>query len=183
MNLPLALLIPGLLLIALGAPLALCSAWAGAQLRAFPRSRTAEAFCFGGAALWFLIDVWHLSPSDHGEYHVPLCVAFGVLAVMVPRYAPDFLAVRGLAVLVLLGAMPLLMAGYMNFDAPRIYFQKALLYVCVALAIWLGAQPWRLRDFIGWLFTGGRARRCGCLLLIYGAGLCVIAGAPGTIAK
>jgi hypothetical protein len=179
MNLPLAILIPGMLLIALGLPLALGSAWARARLTAFPRSRTAAWVCFGGAAVWFLIGVWHLPVSDFGEYRLPIGVGFAALAVLAPRCAPDFLAVRGLSVLVLLGSMPLLLAGYMNFDAPQIYFQKALLYLGIALAIWLGAQPWRLRDFMAWLFRRGwRVRSCGCILLVYGLGLCAIAVVP-----
>ena len=92
------------------------------------------------------------------------------------RSVPDFLAVRGVAILVLLAAMPLLMAGYMNFDHRQIYFQKGLLYVGIALAIWVGAQPWRARDFLEWLFAReSRTRWVGGLLTAYGLLLAAIA--------
>ena len=36
-------------------------------------------------------------------------------------------------------------------------------------AIWLGAQPWRMRDFLSWLFARpGRARSFGGALAAYG---------------
>ncbi|HSY53669.1 MAG TPA: hypothetical protein VK785_04435 [Opitutaceae bacterium] len=176
MNLTLANLIPGVVLIALGAPLALASRWASASFIAFPRSRLASWICFGVSAVWFLDNIWHLSSADHGDYHVLLFCAFATVTVLAMRWAPDFLAVRGLCGLVLLGAMPLLMAGYMNYNRPLIYFQKSLVYVCIALAIWLAAQPWRLRDFLAWLFRRTvRSHACGCLLVAYGMLLCGLA--------
>ena len=92
------------------------------------------------------------------------------------RSVPDFLAVRGLCALVLMGAMPLLDAAYMQFDRPQRLFMVTLVYVALALAIWLGAQPWRLRDFLGWLFARpGRARSFGGVIAAYGLLLGVVA--------
>jgi hypothetical protein len=52
----------------------------------------------------------------------------------------------------------------------------SFVYVAIALAIWLGAQPWRLRDFLGWLFARpARSRGLGALFLAYGLVLCVAA--------
>ena len=82
---------------------------------------------------------------------------------------PDFLAVRGLSVLVLVGAMPLLDAAYMEYGHPQRLFMVTPVFVAIALAIWLGAQPWRLRDFFNWLFgQPHRARGFGGLLTGYG---------------
>jgi hypothetical protein len=82
---------------------------------------------------------------------------------------PDFLAVRGLCAIVLMGAMPLLDAGYMNYEYWQIYFYKVAVFVAIALAIWLAAQPWRMRDFITWLLARpSRARGLGAALSVYG---------------
>jgi hypothetical protein len=64
----------------------------------------------------------------------------------------------------------------MNYDRPQRLFMVGLVYACLTLAIWVGAQPWRLRDFLGWLFARpGRARMAGALLLGYGVLLAAVA--------
>ncbi|MGH7994846.1 MAG: hypothetical protein ACREFX_00685 [Opitutaceae bacterium] len=175
-----ATLIPGLILLALGTPLLVRSAGAIAALRAFPRSKSATYILFGGGAAWFLGQVWNLSTADFGKYHIPLFIGFALIAILAFRCVPDFLAVRGLAIVVLLGASPLLMASYLKFDVPglypRIYFQSILVYVAIGLAVWLGAQPWRLRDFLEWVFAReSRTRWAGGLLTAYGVLLAVLA--------
>ncbi len=175
MSLTLATLIPGLLLLALGLPLVLNHSGYAAALKAFPRSTTAAYVCFGAGAVWFLNAIWHLSPADFGDYHVLLFVGFAAVAVLSFKSVPDFLAVRGLCVLVLMGAMPLLDAAYMEAPQQR-KLMVAAVYVAIALAIWLGAQPYRMRDFNGWLFARpGRARAVGSVLAGYGLLLCGVA--------
>jgi hypothetical protein len=171
-----AILLPGLLLVAIGLPLALVRAGFVTALKGFPRSPTAANVLFGAGSIGFLYNVWHLSPADFGDYRVPLFIAFAAIAVIAFRCVPDFLAVRGLCILVLLAASPLLMAGYMNYDHPLIYFQKAFVYLCIVFAIWLGAQPWRMRDFLEWLFARPeRTRAVGGALAAYGLLLIVVA--------
>ena len=176
MSLTVATLIPGLILLALGVPLVLGHTGFAAILKAFPRSTTAAYVFFGSGAAWFLYMIWHLSPADFGDYRKLLFGAFAIIAVLSFKCVPDFLAVRGACVLMLMGAMPLLDAGYMNFDHWQINFYKVLVYVGITLAIWLGAQPWRLRDFLAWLFARpGRARGLGGALTGYGLLLSLVA--------
>ncbi|MBL9201050.1 MAG: hypothetical protein JNL39_11115 [Opitutaceae bacterium] len=176
MSLLVATLITGLLLIALGAPLLLNHAGYAAMLKAFPRSRAAAYVFFSAGAAWFLYEIWHLSPADFGDYRHWLFAGFLAVAVLSFKCVPDFLAVRGLCAIVLMGAMPLLMAGYMNFTHGRIVLYKIAIYLAIAAAIWLGAQPWRLRDFFAWLFAQpARARGVGGVLTGYGVLLAVVA--------
>jgi hypothetical protein len=176
MTLTLAILLPGLFLIALGGPLLLNHSGFTASLKALPRSTTAAAVFFGVGAAWFLWEVLHLSPADFGDYKGWLAIGFAVVAVLAFKCVPDFLAVRGLCILVLLAASPLLMAGYMVYDHWTIYFYKALVYVGIVLAIWLGASPYRFRDFLGWLLARpARTRSFGAALLGYGLLLTVVA--------
>ena len=176
MPLTLAILIPGLLLLATGLALVLQRDGVITALKRFPRSPAATTVFFGAASLWFLYKIWHLPSSDFGDYRVILFIAFAAIAAMAFKCAPDFLAVRGLCILVLLAASPLLMAGYMNYDHPLIYFQKGFVYLCIVLAIWLGAQPWRMRDFLEWLFArSGRARAFGGAIGLCGLLLTVVA--------
>lgn len=176
MSLTTATLIPGLILLVLGLPLLLNHSGFAAALKAFPRSVGAAYVFFGAGAAWFLYAIWHLSAADFGDYRVWLFVGFALVAMLSFKCVPDFLAVRGLCALVLMGALPLLEAGYMNFEHAQIYLYKALVYVAIALAIWLGAQPWRLRDFIGWVFVRPeRTRAVGGALAGYGLLLAVVA--------
>jgi hypothetical protein len=96
-------------------------------------------------------------------------VAFGALAVLAFVYAPDFLAVRGLCVLVLMASEPLLYAAYMEWQHPQRLLMVTAVYVALALALYLAAAPFRLRDFFEWLFKQpARARVIGGALLVYG---------------
>ena len=60
MSLNTATLVPGLLLILLGAPLLLNHSGYAAVLKAFPRSTAAAFLFFGVGAAWFLYAIWHL---------------------------------------------------------------------------------------------------------------------------
>lgn len=169
MSLTLATLIPGLLLILLGVPLLLNHTGYAAMLKAFPRSTAAAYLFFGVGAAWFLHAIWHLSPADFGEYRKYLFIGFLAVAFLSFKCVPDFLAVRGLATIILMGAMPLLDAAYMEYEKPQRLLMVTLVYVALSAAIWLGAQPWRLRDFLTWMFAQpGRARGLGGALTAYG---------------
>jgi hypothetical protein len=176
MSLLLATLLPGLVLLALGLPLLLNHSGFAAVLKAFPRSTAAAYVFFGGGAVWFLYGIWHLSPADFGDYRGWLFAGFAIVALLSFKCVPDFLAVRGLCALMLMAAMPLLDAAYMEYDKPQRLFMVTLVYVALACAIWLGAQPWRLRDFLAWLFARpGRGRAIGGALAGYGLVLAIVA--------
>jgi hypothetical protein len=166
-------LIPGLMLIALGLPLLLDVSGVTAAIKAFPRSATAGYIVFGAAAAWFLFNILHLSDADFGEYRYYLFAGFAAVAILSFKCVPDFLGVRGASALVLIGASPFLDSAYMEYGHPARLFMVSFVYVAIALAIWLGAQPWRLRDFFSWLFARRvRSRGLGGLFLAYGILLC-----------
>ena len=176
MSLTAATLVPGLLLILLGGPLLLNHSGYAAVLKAFPRSTTAAFLFFGVGAAWVLYAIWHLSPADFGDYRTYLFIGFLLVAILSFKCVPDFLAVRGLATIVLMGAMPLLQAAYMEYDKPQRLLMVSAVYAALAGAIWLGAQPWRLRDFFTWLFAQPRrARGLGGVLAAYGVILSIVA--------
>jgi len=170
MSLFLATLLPGLLLAALGAFLF----WPGAApaAKSLPRSPLAAKVLFGLGAAWFL---WRLSRTGESDLIFfqtpgPVMIAFGALALLAFIYTPDFLAVRGLAVLVLLAAEPLLHAAYMEWDHPQRLLMVTAVYLGLSAALYLAAYPYRLRDFFDWLFrTPGRPRLVGAIVLAYGA--------------
>lgn len=171
MSLMLATLLPGLFLAVLGLVFLINNSAVQSTLKALPRSQAGAVVFFGGAALWFLYLVWNLSSADLVLFSTPQpwTVIFAVLAVAAFFYVPDFLAVRGLSVLTLLAGWPLLMAAYMEYDKPQRLLMVSAVFVAVSLAIYLGAVPYRLRDFFQWLFsTRNRPRVLGGGLLFYG---------------
>jgi hypothetical protein len=176
MSLFAATLIPGLVLILFGLPLLMDHSGAKAAIAAFPRSAPVGNVVFSAAAAWFLYNIWHLSNADFGEYRTLLFIGFAAVAVLSFKCVPDFLGVRGACALVLVGAAPFLDAAYMEYDRPLRLFMVGFVYLAIALAIWIGAQPWRLRDFLGWLFArAARSRGLGGLLVAYGLLLCAVA--------
>ena len=177
MTLAVATLLTAALFLLLGAALLAGSPAVVSIFRGFPRSTSASFLFIGLGTLGFLYRVAHLSPADFGDYKIYLLVGFSVLAVLSLFLVPDFLAVRGLAVCVLVGAMPLLDAAYMDYDhPPRLFMVTPIYLIALPAAIWLGAQPWRMRDFLEWLFRrGARARVLGGILLADGVVLGAVA--------
>lgn len=176
MSLTLATLIPGLLLVALGGLLLAGGTAVSSSIKALPRSAAASILLFGAGAIWFLFNIWHLSEADFGQYRVVLFIFFALVAGASFFLVPDFLAVRGIAVLILLGAMPLLDAAYMEFQHPQRLLMVGAVFLAVALAIYLGASPFRLRDFLEWLYRRpSRPRVLGGALAAYGLLLCGVA--------
>lgn len=171
MSLFLATLLPGLFLALLGATLLWNNALVGSTARALPRSKRGAWLFFGAGAAWFIWRCAQLNESDLIFFKTPgpVMLAFGVLGVLAFLYTPDFLAVRGLCVLMLLVAEPLLYAAYMEYEHPQRLLMVTAVYLGLALALYLAAAPYRLRDFFGWLFQRpARARLVGAVLLSYG---------------
>lgn len=168
MSLFLAILLVGLAFLLLGLALVADTSVTRSGLKAFPRSQMAAYVLFGGAAVWFLTRVAVLSEADFGQYRNALFVGFAIVAVLSFIYVAEFLAVRGLAALILLSAGPLLFAGYGVYGIALVY--KVAVYLALTAALWFGAQPWRLRDAISWLLrVPGRARIVGAMFMVAGA--------------
>jgi hypothetical protein len=147
-------------------------------LRALPRSPVGSLVLFGGGMLWFLVRVASMGDADRilGSSNTPWVIGFAAIGVLSIRYVPDFLAVRGLSVLVLLVATPLLDAAFMEYGHPQRLVMVALVFAAIVAALYLAALPYRLRDFFQWLFAApGRTRALGAGLLGYGLLLNVVA--------
>lgn len=169
MSLFLATLLVGLVLLLVGGALVADTPLVRSTLKAFPRSTRAAYVFFGIASVWFLYRVAHLSEADFGQFSNLLLIGFGAVAFLSFFYVAEFLAVRGLAALVLLAAGPLLASAFGEYDIPARLFMVSAVYLALTIAIVLGAQPWRMRDAIEWLQRiPGRARLAGSALVAYG---------------
>lgn len=171
MSLLLATLLPGLFLMLLGGLLLWNDPRVIAAAKALPRSQPAAWLLFGGSAAWFMWRLSRVGESDliFFQQPLPLMIGFGLLAVLALIYTPDFLAVRGLCVLMLLAGEPLLYAAYMEWTHPQRLLMVAAVYIGLGLALYLATAPYRLRDFFEWVFgKPQRPRVLGAVLLVYG---------------
>lgn len=124
--------------------------YAGA-LRKFPRSVQWGYALMTVATAWFLYNVSQESIADFAAYKKHMMIAFGAIGVGACIFLKDFLAVRGLAVVLLLLAKLMVDTGRPHLEeSPWVLANQALAYVLVIMGIWLTISPWRLRDWIQW---------------------------------
>ena len=169
-----ATLATGFSLFALGAHFLWYGMRSAKYMQAFPRSRVAAYILLGSAAFWFLCKVTQLGPADFGQYKNLLFMLFLVVTIGSFIFVPDFLAVRGLAAIILLTAGALLDVGYMHYGTALVL--KAFIYLAIVIALVLGANPYKLRDFFEWLYKkDARPRIFGGVFVIYGLLLASIA--------
>lgn len=175
MSLFLATFLTALVLLAFGGHFLWRGSASAPAAKAFPRSQSAAVVTLGLAAVWFLYKVLHLGPADFGQYKNLLFLVFLITAVGSFFYVPDFLAVRGLAALILLTAAQLLEAAFLEAPGSRL-FLVSFVYFAIVVALYLGASPFRLRDFLEWLYRSElRPRIFGGVFAAYGALLLVVA--------
>ena len=134
----------------------------------WPRSKGAAIVLMVLAGAWFLRHVSNLEDADFGKYKTLLFFGFLLVGLLSFWYLPDFLAVRGLGILLLLSAREILWAAYMQEPQSRL-FLVSLVYVVIILTLYVGASPYRLRDFNNWLYESiNRPRVLGGFLFAYG---------------
>ena len=139
---------------------------------AFLRS-TAAVITFGGSGLWFLYTLSQLGESDFGNIKGLLMAVFGGAGILAFFYLSDFLSVRGLCVFSLLLSREFLDSAFMQEPASRLVL-VSLTYALVVAALYLGAVPYRLRDFLTFLYEKPkRARAFGAASLFCAAALVI----------
>lgn len=175
MSLFLATLLTAIIVFLAGLPFMAGGQGARRASFAWMRSQSAAVVFFGAAAVWFLWHISQLGPADFGQYKQWLLIIFGIAAVGAFYYIPDFLAVRGLAALVLLSARVLLDAAYMQYGEPQRLVLVTFVYVAILAALYFGTVPYRLRDLFNWLWTKPcRARALGAVLALWGIAMFAI---------
>ncbi len=140
-----------LLLALVGVPFAFFTSRFEKPAFAFLRSTKAALVTFGGSGLWFLYILSQLGESDFGNIKGMLMLVFGGAGILAFFYLNDFLSVRGVSVFTLLLAREFLDSAFMQEPASRLLL-VSLSYVFVVAALYLGAVPYRLRDFLTYLY-------------------------------
>ncbi len=121
-----------------------------AGLKAFPRSAFWGGLLLASAALWFW---WLVSTMDLGEFsnwRNTLKIGTPIAAVLAWMYVQEFLAVRALGMLVLLGAEALLESAWMRPEMSRLWM-VSIVYVWITAALFWVGMPYTLRNQIDWV--------------------------------
>lgn len=152
-----------------------------ATLRKFPRSELWGFILMGLGTAWFLWNLNNESISDFAAYKTPMLLGFGAIGVLTCIFVRDFLAVRGLAVV-------LLLVGKLMLDTARWHDSEWRLvistwaYIWIIAGMWFTISPWRLRDLIQWSTASEQrvrmtsAFRLGLAALVLILGLTVFRG-------
>lgn len=120
-----------------------------AAARRFPRSENWGYLLMGLGTGWFL---WNLNAetiSDFAAYKRVMLIGFGAIGIGTCIFVKDFLAVRGLAVVLLLAAKLMLDTARWHDSEWRLVI-AIWAYVMILAGMWFIISPWRLRDIIHW---------------------------------
>ncbi|HMP81260.1 MAG TPA: hypothetical protein PKA41_00975 [Verrucomicrobiota bacterium] len=122
-----------------------------AAARKFPRSLTLGYVLMALGTLWFVWNVKQEAISDFASYKTGMMVAFAGIGLGVCIFVRDFLAVRGLAVVLLLLAKLMVDTGRPWLDKTHwVLVIQTWAYVLVIAGMWFTISPWRARDLIEW---------------------------------
>lgn len=120
-----------------------------AAVRKFPRSAPIGWVLTLGATAWFLYYVSLETVADFANMKPFLYLLFGAVGVGTCLFVRDFLAVRGLAVMLLLCAKLITDTARVVETDWRLVL-VTLAYAWVFAGMWFTISPWRLRDLIEW---------------------------------
>ena len=148
-----------------------------AAVRKFPRSLPAGFFLMAIGTLWFLWLVKLEPIADFAAFKPHMMAAFAGIGVATCVFVQDFLAVRGLAIVLLLVAKLMVDTGRPHLgETPWVLLIQTWAYVLVLAGIWLTVAPWRLRDFLNWATANEKRVKIGSTIRLAFALLVVALG-------
>jgi hypothetical protein len=131
--------------------------------RKFPRSERWGYFLMALGTLWFLRNLNAESISDFAAYKNLMLLGFGTLGLLTCIFVKDFLAVRGLAIVLLLAAKLTLDTARWHDSQWRLVL-AAWAYLWILAGMWFTISPWRLRDLINWRTANEKRIRTGSMM-------------------
>jgi hypothetical protein len=122
-----------------------------AAVRKFPRNLPLGILLMLLGTAWFVWNVHNESVSDFASFKPAMMAGFVAVGILSCIFIQDFLAVRGLAVVLLLLAKLMVDTGRPHVGQTHwVWVIQAWAYALVVAGIWFTVTPWRLRDLINW---------------------------------
>ena len=136
--------------------------------KGFLRSQKAAVFLLTIDLIWFLKQhVNNLGEADFGEYKLIIGLIGFCIAVASYFLINDFLAVRAQCIFFLFYSREALDSAFLQEPQARLFF-VTFIYLIIVVCLYFGAWPYRLRDFLNWLYAKGmRPKILGTALFIY----------------
>jgi hypothetical protein len=129
-----------------------------ASVRRFPRNLPVGICLMLLGTAWFLWNINSEPVADFSAYKPAMMTAFAAVGILSCLFVQDFLAVRGLAVLLLLLAKAMVDTGRPHLGETRwVLVIQIWAYVLIVAGICFTVTPWKLRDFLNWA-TATQAR-------------------------
>ena len=133
-----------------------------ASVRKFPRHVPIGIALMLLGTAWFLWNLGQESISDFNAFKTPMMIGFAAVGVGTCIFVQDFLAVRGLAVLLLLLGKLMVATGRPFLTVtPWALVIQTWAYVLIVAGIWFTISPWRLRDLLNWATADEKRVRIG----------------------
>jgi hypothetical protein len=145
-----------------------------ATTRRFPRNLRAGVVLMLLATAWFAWNVNVEPIADFSAFKPYMLGAFIAVGILSCIFVQDFLAVRGLAVLMLLLAKFMVDTGRPHLgESSWVLVIQYWAYLFVVMGIWFTVTPWRLRDLINWA-TASEGRTRFLSLIRLGFAACIL---------
>lgn len=117
--------------------------------RKFPRNYPAGIVLMLLATGWFVWNVNNEPIADFSAYKSAMLFGFAAVGVGACIFVRDFLAVRAVAVILLLLAKLMVDTGRPHLsESPLVLVVQTWTYVMVVAGIWFTVMPWKLRDLL-----------------------------------
>jgi hypothetical protein len=132
------------------------------SVKRFPRSVPVGIFLMLLGTAWFLYNLSLESIADFASWKNGLFAGFAAVGIGACIFVQDFLAVRGLAVVLLLLAKLMVDTGRSHLGSTWVLIFQAWAYLLVIGGIWFTISPWRLRDLLDWSTGTEKRIKIGC---------------------
>jgi hypothetical protein len=142
-----------------------------AAAKKFPRNLPLGVVLMLSGTAWFVWNVNNEPIADFSAFKPYMMAGFVAVGVLSCVFVRDFLAVRGLAVVLLLLGKFMVDTGRPHLgQSPFVLVIQTWAYVLVVAGIWFTITPWKLRDFIEWATaTESRTRLLSGVRLAFAA--------------
>ncbi len=146
------------------------------SMRRFPRCEPFGYLMMVLGTAWFIYNLSQENISDFAAYKNLMFIGFTAIGLGTCIFVRDFLAVRGLAIVMLLVAKHAL--DIQRWSDALVWKNVVTVwaYALVIAGIWFTISPWRMRDLIEWVTASESRIRANCTFQLLFSILLIVLG-------
>ena len=136
-----------------------------ATVKKFPRNFAIGVVLMLLGTAWFLWNVNNEPIADFSAFKKPMLFGFAAVGILSCVFIPDFLAVRGLAVVIMLLGKLMVDTGRPHLgESPYVLLFQGWAYVYILAGMYFTIAPWKLRDALNFATATETRVRIGSAL-------------------